>query len=59
MANTDFERFYYTHVALGEGCGCAEQTITPRDLEARYGVGARGVGLVGWIFVSLRRLLAR
>lgn len=23
----DFQRFYYTKVGLGEGCGCAERVI--------------------------------
>lgn len=32
---TDFERFYYEKVALGESCGCAEQVIAMYDIEAR------------------------
>jgi len=31
----DFERFYYSKVALGESCGCAEQIIGTRDLDAQ------------------------
>ena len=33
--HNDFERFYYEKVALGESCGCAEQIIGTRDLDAR------------------------
>ena len=33
MGQHDFERFYYTKVALGEGCGCAEHVTRMRDLE--------------------------
>ncbi len=29
-----FERFYYTNVALGEGCGCAEKVIDVYDATA-------------------------
>lgn len=28
-----FEKFYYTKVGLGEGCGCAERIIDVRDLD--------------------------
>ena len=35
MASNSFERFYYQKIALGEGCGCAEQLISTRDLDAR------------------------
>ena len=35
MPQQDFERFYYSKVALGESCGCAEQIIGTRDLDAR------------------------
>lgn len=31
-----FENFYYTNVALGEGCGCAEKVIDVHD--ANHGV---------------------
>ena len=33
MSRNSFERFYYEKVALGEGCGCAEQIIGTRDLD--------------------------
>lgn len=35
MSGKSFERFYYEKIALGEGCGCAEQIIGTRDLERR------------------------
>ena len=35
MSRNSFERFYYEKVALGEGCGCAEQIIGTRDLDRR------------------------
>jgi len=34
MPSNSFERFYFEKVALGEGCGCAEQIIGTRDLDA-------------------------
>ena len=34
MQSDSFERFYYEKVALGECCGCAEQIIRTRDLDA-------------------------
>ena len=30
-----FERFYLEKVAVGEGCGCCEQIIGMRDMDAR------------------------
>ena len=30
-----FERFYLEKVAVGEGCGCSEQIIGMRDMDAR------------------------
>ena len=42
MSGKSFERFYYERVALGEGCGCAEQIIGIRDLEARAREAALG-----------------
>lgn len=35
MPDQSFERFYLEKVAVGEGCGCAEQAIGMRDLDAR------------------------
>ncbi len=29
-----FERFYLEKVAVGEGCGCSEQIIGMRDMDA-------------------------
>jgi len=42
MASNSFERFYYEKIALGEGCGCAEQIIGTRDLERRAREAALG-----------------
>ena len=36
MQRDSFERFYFEKVALSEGCGCAENIIGTRDLEARF-----------------------
>lgn len=33
MSRRSFERFYLEKVAIGEGCGCAEQAIGMRDLD--------------------------
>ena len=35
MPRQKFERFYLEKVAVGEGCGCAEQAIGMRDMDAR------------------------
>ena len=35
MKHRPFERFYLEKVAIGEGCGCAEQAIGMLDMEAR------------------------
>lgn len=35
MKNNSFEKFYYEKIALGEGCGCAEQIISAYDLDRR------------------------
>jgi hypothetical protein len=35
MKDRRFERFYLEKVAIGEGCGCAEQAISMLDMEAR------------------------
>ena len=34
IKNRDFKRFYLEKVAIGEGCGCAEQAIGMLDIEA-------------------------
>lgn len=59
MPENSFERLYLEKVALGEGCGCAEQVIGTRDLERRAKEAAsptasRG-GALAWIFRLLRR----
>ena len=63
MPENSFERFYLEKVALGEGCGCAEQVIGTRDLdrraqEATLPPGSRnGRGdRLAWIAGLLRRL---
>lgn len=37
MRNTehDFQKFYYTKVGLGEGCGCAERVIDMHEADRR------------------------
>lgn len=35
MQRKSFERFYLEKVAVGEGCGCSEQIIGMRDMDAR------------------------
>ncbi|MCR9126051.1 MAG: hypothetical protein NXH82_07975 [Rhodobacteraceae bacterium] len=32
-----FESFYYTHVATGEGCGCAERVIDVHEFNRLAG----------------------
>lgn len=31
----DFQKFYYTKVAMGEGCGCAERIIDVHEFDRR------------------------
>lgn len=33
MTQQSFEKFYYTKVGLGEGCGCAERVIDNHEIE--------------------------
>lgn len=35
MQRQSFERFYLERIAIGEGCGCAEQAIGMHDMDAR------------------------
>ncbi len=35
MKDQRFERFYLEKIAIGEGCGCAEQAIGMLDMDAR------------------------
>lgn len=40
MPRHNFEKFYYSKVALGEGCGCAERVIDNHEIERiRSGLG--------------------
>ena len=34
----DFEKFYYKHVANGEGCGCAEKVIDVHEFNRLAGM---------------------
>ena len=45
-----FRRYYLRHVAISEGCGCAELSITPRT-------DGGGAGLAS-LAAALRRLAA-
>ena len=65
MARKDFERFYLEKVAIGEGCGCAEQAIGMRDLDrqakrltARNTRRGEPIGILDHIRRFLRRLRA-
>lgn len=62
MREKSFERFYLEKVAVGEGCGCAEQAIGMRDMDARSrkakvreGAFARSVHRWGWLRDIFRR----
>ena len=33
----DFQKFYYTKVGLGEGCGCAERVIDVHEFDRLAG----------------------
>ncbi len=48
-----FRRYYLRHVAISEGCGCAELSIT-RQVPANE---PRLANAVGWIIVAIRRLV--
>lgn len=58
MKARSFERFYYERVALSELCGCAEQVINIRDLEAFARKSDQGMGIAGMLS-GLTRLLRR
>ena len=56
----DFTRFYYSKVALGEGCGCAERVIDNHELTRLAtakpaGRVPRGGGFGKWLRGLLRR----
>ena len=35
----DFQKFYYTKVGLGEGCGCAERVIDLHEMDRTMASG--------------------
>ena len=37
MKQQSFEKFYYTKVAMGEGCGCAERIIDNHEFDRLSG----------------------
>jgi len=37
MSEPDFQKFYYRHVANGEGCGCAERVIDVHEFNRLAG----------------------
>ena len=37
MAHEDFQKFYHSKVALGEGCGCAERIIDVHEFNRLSG----------------------
>ena len=49
----NFSAYYYKHVALGEGCGCAEQVLSRRPQPGRI------IALVGKLIHRLRHTDAR
>jgi hypothetical protein len=51
-----FAHFYLTRVALGEGCGCAEQAMRLREIEGRLHARPIETRRTAW---PLRALLAR
>ncbi len=63
MKRETFASFYLRKVALNEGCGCAEQIIGTRDIEARAGAAAlhrgAGQGVPRGLRARLRRLFGR
>lgn len=42
----DFEKFFYTKVGLGEGCGCAERVIDMHEFDRSAGQPKRQVSLL-------------
>ena len=59
MRQQSFEKFYYTKVGLGEGCGCAERVIDNHEIERiRAGLAhqkAFGPGPLGRLMQRLFR----
>jgi len=58
MRPQSFERFYYERVALSESCGCAEQVINIRELDAFARRSNQGMGILGAL-VGLSRFFQR
>ncbi|MGR3838961.1 MAG: hypothetical protein ACU0A2_11485 [Cognatishimia sp.] len=59
MPRQNFEKFYYSKVALGEGCGCAERVIDNHEIERiRSGLG-RSSGRPGITHRLLRLVFNR
>ena len=59
MRQGSFEKFYYTKVGLGEGCGCAERIIDNHEIERiRANLEHRRATGGGWISRSLRRFFS-
>ncbi|QGX97860.1 hypothetical protein EI983_06055 [Roseovarius faecimaris] len=53
-----FQRFYYTKVGLGEGCGCAERVIDVYEADRKAGEAVHGtVGPRLGLAQRARRLL--
>ena len=62
MRRKSFEHFYYTKVAMGEGCGCAERVIDNHEMDrltSRPRRPARPLFRPGrWLARALARLRA-
>lgn len=60
MRQQSFEKFYYTKVGLGEGCGCAERVIDNHEIERiRARIHLRRSGHTGPLKRLFSRLLGR
>ncbi len=61
MRRQSFERYYLEKIAVGEGCGCAEQALGMRDMDARsqaLRLQGQDDPQAGHRFTWLRRLLS-
>ncbi len=54
-----FEKFYYTKVGLGEGCGCAERVIDVYEFNRLAGQVPPGTRPNGFGFIPFFRRIAR
>ena len=54
-----FEKFYYTKVGLGEGCGCAERVIDVYEFNRLAGQVPPGTRQAGIGFGRFMRRFAR